>query len=106
MTAEERMADRFFKAKLRARQGEAGLSRTSSGRSAPPSAQPGRLGWIIAPRTVARHAMLRLVGAPDRIRTCDLWLRRPTLYPAELRALGITYTHSLALHHGLRSSSP
>ena len=25
-------------------------------------------------------------GAPDRIRTCDLWLRRPTLYPAELRA--------------------
>ena len=27
-------------------------------------------------------------GAPDRIRTCDLWLRRPTLYPAELRARG------------------
>jgi hypothetical protein len=26
------------------------------------------------------------VSAPDRIRTCDLWLRRPTLYPAELRA--------------------
>ena len=26
-------------------------------------------------------------GAPDRIRTCDLWLRRPTLYPTELRAL-------------------
>ena len=25
-------------------------------------------------------------GAPDRIRTCDLWLRRPTLYPTELRA--------------------
>ncbi len=25
-------------------------------------------------------------GAPDRIRTCDLWLRRPTLYPSELRA--------------------
>src|SRR5205085_11602445 len=24
-------------------------------------------------------------GAPDKIRTCDLWLRRPTLYPAELR---------------------
>ena len=24
-------------------------------------------------------------GAPDRIRTCDLRLRRPTLYPAELR---------------------
>ena len=27
------------------------------------------------------------IGAPDRIRTCDLWLRRPTLYPTELRAL-------------------
>ena len=25
-------------------------------------------------------------GAPDRIRTCGLRLRRPTLYPAELRA--------------------
>src|SRR5205823_770884 len=24
--------------------------------------------------------------APDRIRTCDLRFRRPTLYPAELRA--------------------
>ena len=24
-------------------------------------------------------------GAPDRIRTCDLWLRRPALYPTELR---------------------
>ena len=28
------------------------------------------------------------VGAPDRIRTCGLRLRRPTLYPAELRAPG------------------
>ena len=27
-------------------------------------------------------------GAPDRIRTCDLSLRRRTLYPAELRARG------------------
>jgi len=26
------------------------------------------------------------IGAPDRIRTCDLRFRRPTLYPAELRA--------------------
>ncbi len=24
-------------------------------------------------------------GTPDRIRTCGLWLRKPTLYPAELR---------------------
>jgi hypothetical protein len=29
-----------------------------------------------------------ITGTPDRIRTCDLWLRRPTLYPAELRAHG------------------
>ena len=28
-----------------------------------------------------------LPHAPDRIRTCDLRLRRPTLYPTELRAL-------------------
>ena len=26
-------------------------------------------------------------GAPDRIRTCDLRIRSPTLYPAELRVL-------------------
>ena len=26
-------------------------------------------------------------GTPGRIRTCDLRLRRPTLYPTELRAL-------------------
>src|SRR5688572_15970606 len=26
------------------------------------------------------------LDAPDRIRTCDLRFRRPTLYPAELRA--------------------
>ncbi len=27
-----------------------------------------------------------LLGTPDRIRTYDLWYRKPTLYPAELRA--------------------
>ena len=27
-----------------------------------------------------------LDGAPDRIRTCDPWLRKPILYPTELRA--------------------
>ena len=26
-------------------------------------------------------------GTPGKIRTCDLWFRRPTLYPTELRAL-------------------
>jgi hypothetical protein len=30
--------------------------------------------------------MRGFVSAPDRIRTCDLRFRRPTLYPAELRA--------------------
>lgn len=30
-------------------------------------------------------AVLNGNGAPDRIRTCDLWNRNPTLYPAELR---------------------
>ena len=29
-------------------------------------------------------------SAPDRIRTCDLRFRRPTLYPTELRARGRT----------------
>jgi hypothetical protein len=27
-----------------------------------------------------------MLGVPDRIRTYDLRLRKPTLYPAELRA--------------------
>ena len=30
--------------------------------------------------------VLDFTGAPDTIRTCDLCLRRATLYPAELRA--------------------
>lgn len=29
--------------------------------------------------------LLEKFGAPDRIRTCDLCLRRAALYPAELR---------------------
>ena len=36
----------------------------------------------------ARNGPL-VIGAPDRIRTCDLRLRRPTLYPAELRARNV-----------------
>src|ERR1700730_18591746 len=32
-------------------------------------------------------------GAPDRSRTCDLWLRKPTLYPTELRAPAVHFTH-------------
>jgi hypothetical protein len=30
--------------------------------------------------------VLQKIGAPERIRTSDLLLRRQTLYPAELRA--------------------
>src|SRR6056297_2237823 len=36
--------------------------------------------------TATRRRLRLKIGAPDRIRTCDLRLRRPTLYPAELRA--------------------
>src|SRR6266568_5708560 len=36
-----------------------------------------------------------LCGTPDRIRTYDLWLRKPTLYPAELRVLN-SGNHSIA----------
>jgi hypothetical protein len=42
---------------------------------------------VDSPRS-ARAALraVRFRGAPDRSRTCDLWLRKPTLYPTELRA--------------------
>ncbi|MDB5186476.1 MAG: hypothetical protein JWL85_999 [Candidatus Saccharibacteria bacterium] len=32
-----------------------------------------------------------MLGTPGRIRTYDLWLRKPTLYPAELRVHIGTY---------------
>ena len=31
-------------------------------------------------------------NAPDRIRTCDTWLRKPVLYPAELQMQEIVFT--------------
>src|SRR5262245_9326702 len=34
-----------------------------------------------------RSQIIEGTGAPDRIRTCDLCLRRATLYPTELRVL-------------------
>jgi hypothetical protein len=34
----------------------------------------------------ARGRVFCMYGPPDRIRTCDQWLRKPLLYPAELRA--------------------
>ena len=39
-------------------------------------------------------------GTPDRIRTCDLRLRRPLLYPAELRA------HTYMCCHGAGVNIP
>src|ERR1700694_4020814 len=35
---------------------------------------------------------VRESGAPDTIRTCDLCLRRATLYPAELRVRGGSFS--------------
>jgi hypothetical protein len=43
------------------------------------------VGWRKASKEIADSAVF---GAPERIRTSDLCLRRATLYPAELRALG------------------
>src|SRR4029453_14125813 len=43
----------------------------------------------LKPSAIPAYASFRLLaaafGAPDRIRTCDLCLRRATLYPTELR---------------------
>gem|GEM_PF-1495136 len=35
---------------------------------------------------VCVSCLLIFSGAPGRIRTCDLWIRSPLLYPAELQA--------------------
>src|SRR4029453_13579424 len=40
---------------------------------------------MFVPPARAHHTRLT-DGAPDRARTCNLRLRRPTLYPVELRA--------------------
>ena len=45
----------------------------------------GSTNWAIA--TIIYSVIHVNSGALDKIRTCDLWLRRPTLYPTELRAL-------------------
>ncbi len=39
---------------------------------------------------IANEEALESYGAPERIRTSDLWFRRPTLYPAELQARGFS----------------
>ncbi len=54
---------------------------------------------VEAPR-ISRRA-LALVGAPDRIRTCDPRIRNPMLYPAELRApAGIYISRALPSARG------
>jgi hypothetical protein len=35
-----------------------------------------------------------MLGVPDRIRTYDLRLRKPTLYPAELRVHDMPQVHA------------
>src|ERR1700681_1100870 len=44
--------------------------------------------WLSSrkPRLAKVPISFKKNGAPDRIRTCDLCLRRAALYPAELRA--------------------
>src|SRR5262245_38071252 len=42
-------------------------------------------------RATTTFVVLYANGAPERIRTSDLCLRRATLYPAELRARAVRY---------------
>ena len=46
--------------------------------------------------------LIFLNGTPGRIRTYDLWLRKPTLYPAELRVRVVTVDKSLRLRLTIR----
>src|SRR3954447_21886387 len=47
----------------------------------------GGLAWCAQARTPCKYARsAESCSAPERIRTSDLRFRRPTLYPAELRA--------------------
>ena len=62
-------------------------------------------GCGLSPRTDGREQATKSRGAPSRTRTCNLWLRRPTLYPIELWARGIHHTSHPALRHaGTRHS--
>jgi hypothetical protein len=44
-----------------------------------------------------------LCSAPERIRTSDLRFRRPTLYPAELRAQNVESTVGVSRSTGVRA---
>ena len=55
-------------------------------------AQPVETKVVALRRAISIPLSLRyLNGAPGRNRTCGLWLRRPTLYPTELRAQRATH---------------
>ena len=64
-----------------------------------PGSQPGALPTELRPPSVPHLA----AGVPGRTRTCDPRLRRPMLYPTELRARswnGSVFVHTLALNAG------
>ena len=55
----------------------------------PPGYEPGELPGCSTPRKVYQNIFQLKTyssGGPGRIRTCDLRIRSPLLYPAELRA--------------------
>src|SRR5438876_4648790 len=51
----------------------------------------------LRPRARPRAARTGCNGAPDRIRTCDLRLRRPTLYPLSYRRASADDTGGAAI---------
>ena len=52
------------------------------------------------------HCLSSQIGAPGRIRTCDLMLRRHVLYPAELRARDVRYGMRVRQASKLRRGAP
>src|SRR5204863_2309609 len=56
--------------------------------SAPPSRETTSPSLSCNERHPTERKTVRSRGAPGRIRTCDPRLRRPSLYPTELRARG------------------
>ncbi len=49
--------------------------------------------WCSSINGACSHRLFSRFGAPDRIRTCGLYLRRVALYPAELR-VPVTWNYS------------
>jgi hypothetical protein len=63
-----------------------GLMGSAGGATAPANDETGAPGGAPSTETGApARKALGFLGASGRIRTCDLRLRRPSLYPAELR---------------------